>query len=528
MRFVCQHCDAKYTIADEKVSGKVLRVRCKQCGTIIEVRDPASAKSLAPPSPTSQKKSRPSAPAPRDGKIAKAPPPPGGKSVLEGKFASAFKPAGAGKPGPATPGLYDTVKRSAQAIGKRDVDLAHWFAAVDGAPEGPISARRVQQYQKAGKINDDSMVWKEGMPDWVALRNCKELVGLVARIDLEDSVSLDPGGDPVPRLGLFGAQTARQDTSPLKGYSTGVIGERKPEEPAEDDCTTQANYRLDQLFPSPGATSTAGTGRLTEDSAAQSFFGAEDEPDTSLNPVSAVLIHSLSPPGAAGQSRIVMISAIGLFLVALVLLVVMLGAPGEPGERIVTQTVEKVVEKVVYRDRPLSPDLPVEDDAGGGDSSKAKAKDKARAVASDKTNPAKATAIDEKTKALMAQMGMDAGAGGPIGADRQKRGADSAGAAAPALSAPQIKHVVDTNKGALQNCYVRSLKQGDAPSDKDIRINFNLTVGTSGMVKNINLSGEGSNNANLKSCLTRAIKKWMFPAAKSESPVEFPILFSPR
>ncbi len=37
MRIVCDNCGAKYSIADEKVAGKVLRIRCKACSNVINV-----------------------------------------------------------------------------------------------------------------------------------------------------------------------------------------------------------------------------------------------------------------------------------------------------------------------------------------------------------------------------------------------------------------------------------------------------------------------------------------------------------
>jgi predicted Zn finger-like uncharacterized protein len=38
MKIVCESCQAKYSIADEKVSGKVFKIRCKRCGEVIVVR----------------------------------------------------------------------------------------------------------------------------------------------------------------------------------------------------------------------------------------------------------------------------------------------------------------------------------------------------------------------------------------------------------------------------------------------------------------------------------------------------------
>jgi predicted Zn finger-like uncharacterized protein len=37
MKIQCQSCQAKYTIADEKVLGKVVKIRCKKCGATIVI-----------------------------------------------------------------------------------------------------------------------------------------------------------------------------------------------------------------------------------------------------------------------------------------------------------------------------------------------------------------------------------------------------------------------------------------------------------------------------------------------------------
>ncbi len=37
MKISCQSCQAKYTIADEKVLGKIVKIRCKKCGATIVI-----------------------------------------------------------------------------------------------------------------------------------------------------------------------------------------------------------------------------------------------------------------------------------------------------------------------------------------------------------------------------------------------------------------------------------------------------------------------------------------------------------
>jgi predicted Zn finger-like uncharacterized protein len=51
MKITCQACQAKYTIADEKVLGKVVKIRCKKCGSTIVVN--GSDPSATPGSETS-------------------------------------------------------------------------------------------------------------------------------------------------------------------------------------------------------------------------------------------------------------------------------------------------------------------------------------------------------------------------------------------------------------------------------------------------------------------------------------------
>ena len=46
MKFLCDQCKAKYQIADEKVQGKTLRMKCRKCGHIIEIRASSAHESM--------------------------------------------------------------------------------------------------------------------------------------------------------------------------------------------------------------------------------------------------------------------------------------------------------------------------------------------------------------------------------------------------------------------------------------------------------------------------------------------------
>jgi predicted Zn finger-like uncharacterized protein len=53
MKIVCDACQAKYSIADEKVQGKAFKIRCKKCNHIIVVRSGGerAASAAAEPKP---------------------------------------------------------------------------------------------------------------------------------------------------------------------------------------------------------------------------------------------------------------------------------------------------------------------------------------------------------------------------------------------------------------------------------------------------------------------------------------------
>src|SRR3954471_6658405 len=47
MKFSCDKCQTKYSIADERVHGRVLKIRCKSCNNVITVREEPAAKPTA-------------------------------------------------------------------------------------------------------------------------------------------------------------------------------------------------------------------------------------------------------------------------------------------------------------------------------------------------------------------------------------------------------------------------------------------------------------------------------------------------
>ena len=58
MKIVCDNCSTKYSIADEKVRGKVFKIKCKKCSHIIVVKGQETPAASPDPGAFDQKETR--------------------------------------------------------------------------------------------------------------------------------------------------------------------------------------------------------------------------------------------------------------------------------------------------------------------------------------------------------------------------------------------------------------------------------------------------------------------------------------
>ncbi len=113
MKFYCDACNTKYAISDEKVHGKVLKVRCKNCGNIISVRE-----AIAPAGP-----------------------------VVETD------------PTISTP----THLPSAEDLA---VPTTQWYYALNGQTFGPFTLDGLRRKYATAEIGDATYVWHERLGAW--------------------------------------------------------------------------------------------------------------------------------------------------------------------------------------------------------------------------------------------------------------------------------------------------------------------------------------------------------------------------
>jgi predicted Zn finger-like uncharacterized protein len=154
MKIVCDSCGAKYSIADEKVAGKIFKIRCKKCASVLEVRgDQTGAHPFG---------------------AANSPQDPGGEPT--------------------------------------------WYIVVDGEQRGPLRPIELSQLFAKGSVGLDSYVWKEGFDDWKAAGDVPDLAKVFggaaaqaksAAVATDDTSAFGTGGD------LFSDRNGREPTSEI-------------------------------------------------------------------------------------------------------------------------------------------------------------------------------------------------------------------------------------------------------------------------------------------------------------------------
>src|SRR5438270_6536992 len=161
MKIVCDNCATKYSIADEKVRGKVFKIRCKKCSHIIVVRG------------------------------------------NEGGGPQSVSDAGSGGFPADEEQATVAADRGTPAGGVGATD-AVWHLVIDREQVGPLTPTEVRAKFAAGEIDAETYGWKEGFADWLRVGSIDEFrdlgappEGATRRTDSADLFG-SGGGDDAP------------------------------------------------------------------------------------------------------------------------------------------------------------------------------------------------------------------------------------------------------------------------------------------------------------------------------------------
>jgi predicted Zn finger-like uncharacterized protein len=144
MKFSCDRCQTRYSIGDDKVRGKVLKIRCKTCGNIVVVREQL---------PTVQ-------------------------GEASGYAVPQMASAGTGSV-PFTGGTGPLLAAASPPPPSQTRDI-EWFIAIKGKQHGPASADDVARLYRDGLITERSYLWHEGLSAWTRLKELPAFASLVA------------------------------------------------------------------------------------------------------------------------------------------------------------------------------------------------------------------------------------------------------------------------------------------------------------------------------------------------------------
>lgn len=158
MKISCQSCQAKYTIADEKVLGKIVKIRCKKCGATIVINgnDPESAHAAAG----------------------------GGEAAAE---------------------------------------QDQWTVNVADGDQRTMTVEEIVQEFKSGLVNEETFCWKDGMNDWLPLREIDALYSAVAQAGGGAGADYGAPGDDYGAGGGYEPQQ-QEPLAAAGGFGTDLFG----------------------------------------------------------------------------------------------------------------------------------------------------------------------------------------------------------------------------------------------------------------------------------------------------------------
>ncbi|WP_257459747.1 AgmX/PglI C-terminal domain-containing protein [Archangium lipolyticum] len=156
MNFSCNKCQRRYSISDDKVRGKTVKVRCKNCQNVISVEGP----------PAEVEEST------RVVSLADV-------ERLREQDRSLAEEEAAASVAAATPSTVSWEDEPTRTMPLRDT-RSPWFVMVKSKQEGPLDEGALRELVAAGSISARSYFWQQGMPDWKRGQDIPELADLFA------------------------------------------------------------------------------------------------------------------------------------------------------------------------------------------------------------------------------------------------------------------------------------------------------------------------------------------------------------
>jgi predicted Zn finger-like uncharacterized protein len=518
MRFLCEQCKAKYQIADEKVAGKTVRMKCRKCGHLIEVKAEVTETSVntkAPPPPDAEDNddatrvgvdvaailksaggARP--PAPR----------PGAKPGLATSLAAAKPQKPAAPPHHAPGALAGAFQKAVTHDDRAMVDLSssrEWYVAINGVPVGPVRIAELRRKAATGAVTQESLVWQEGMEEWRPLRTIPELVAIVNEgLSAERPSLVTPAPPPAPH---------RPPTPAPQRASTRPEAPARPSAPPARSNVVSLTSRLataEKLEPEPVADPFAAL--APPPSAPNAPISGIEPPSSPFAPpnvLPSVAAPTVVIPRKTGPNWVVigMLVAFAAFGVTMGVAVFFRQNPAQqPAPTIVvtTQAPAPPTATNAATGEPTSTAIEIASATPGATAHVKSAGGGGHAPSSASTGHA----VDPSIAALLG----GPGTGPSVGSN------SAGGSATSALSEEAIRRVVQQRSaGVKRTCWERG---GGTESNVNVRVHLNIAA--SGGVRSASAEG---NDPIVTKCIENNVRGWQFPVSSGSTTVDIPFHF---
>ncbi|MEO6951802.1 MAG: AgmX/PglI C-terminal domain-containing protein [Polyangia bacterium] len=529
MKFLCDSCGTKYSIADERVKGRVLKIRCKKCDFVITVREEISATAATEAVPTGA------------GEVAM----PQSSQVLDESTMLGELPLMVTAPTP-TPTLDD------------------WFLSFDGEQEGPFSLARAHERLRANHADNEVHAWRPGFLVWLPAEEVPELstkervnppLPVLPNRRPVAAITKDPSG---PRAALSVSAGARP-AIPLAARAPAIPAAALPEAAPG----IQSMFGGQNAEDPPSLDGSA----LEPDEDDDGYPGEEGSPDLNISNEASGLVnlahlaaahmgqkpagpifmngHTARAPKLAPEHLADLDAPLDARAPAPVVVVASAAPSSAPLFKYITILAIPILlglgGTVIYllTHRPPAETIIVTEPSRHVDDSTIVLNDSiARGVASDPKHPNSGgkKSVGVTHGAAPGVTGKGAGESGATQARNElyREGGDEItphGVPGIAghhdqpggqVSQAAIIGVVNSNKRMLTLCYERALKN-DA-SLKSGRVPIHVAVGLSGRVQNVSIVGAQYATSELGQCFVQAVKRWSFPASEAAYETEFPFI----
>jgi predicted Zn finger-like uncharacterized protein len=575
MKFVCDRCQTKYSIADEKVRGKILKVRCKACTNIITVREEGAGAGAAPIR-------RPSAPVSPVGSPAGASPP-------------ARPPTPAVPRTPLAPPATAPIERRAAPRPEPPADDGvAWYMALDGNRTGPFSRKQLIDRVAPLPKDADLHVWNEKLGSWKPPTEVPALAhDLAARRRPPTPVPMPPPpppfpgaprrptAPPIPVAAAAAPAPARQTGAhPVVGSAIGPgvglklpppvapPGGRRPTGPvarpiglaelvpAPASATSDTGIDLDpsSMLETPAPQmhmlhghGTNGVAHAESSASASNGTSSTSEKSDVLNTLNLTSASGTGPaprllsseavvgwqpstgeaPGARQRTTYIILALLGVIAAVCVVLFLNVAKKPKQAASLPTKTVTDPLAGVVDNPPPPTPAEPPPTVAPPAEAAPearghAKGHPPARGRGAAPTSPTAPPPIGTTAAPPPAEPVADNSANARYRDGHNLNISGGSGIQRPAPTQSDISRVINNNRGGIKNCYQRALLRDNSLTHG--KISVKVTIGISGRVKHTGIDGPPQFRS-LDPCIKEVVGRWAFPQASDEYGTEFVYVF---